>query len=212
MDQTRMPSKAQKIRKSSSGGSDIAGSLYSQNQFQVLYKVLSHYRVTEKWFRRIVTATQKIPYSRPCWIFAACLEVIQYLRNKRAEFRHELGPEGIAHDETEILRDLLSRSGASMSTDRTFRIMQELAEILDETDHLEEAISRFEKEFVLILGKIPLLESLMKTNCRNLRLCYARLERYEEAMLHFRHMIERLTIDDPQCTDARLEFIHEVND
>jgi tetratricopeptide (TPR) repeat protein len=90
--------------------------------------------------------------------------------------------------------------------------MQELAEILNETDRLEEAISWFEKEFVLLLGNIPLVNSLMKTNCRNLGLCYARLERYEEAMLHFRHMIERLTIDDPQSTDARLEFIHEIND
>jgi hypothetical protein len=31
-------------------------------------------------------------------------------------------------------------------------------------------------------------------------------------MLHFEQMIERLTIDDPQSIDARLEFIHEIND
>jgi hypothetical protein len=62
------------------------------------------------------------------------------------------------------------------------------------------------------LENIRLEDSLMKTNCRNLGLCYARQERYEEAMSHFEQMIERLTIDDPQSTDARLEFIHEIND
>jgi hypothetical protein len=112
----------------------------------------------------------------------------------------------------EILRDLMRCHESSMSPNRRVSILRELGEILNEAGHRNEAISWFQKEFIVLLENVGLDNPMIKISCRRLGLCYARMGLYNEAMLHFEWMIERLNLEDPQSIHNRQEYIYEVND
>jgi hypothetical protein len=97
----------------------------------------------------------------------------------------------------EILRDLMRCHESSMSPNRRVSILRELGEILNEAGHRNEATSWFEKEFIVLLENVGLDNPIIKISCKRLGLCYARMGLYNEAMLYFEWMIERLNLEDP---------------
>ncbi|KAE9373142.1 hypothetical protein N431DRAFT_406481 [Stipitochalara longipes BDJ] len=117
---------------------------------------------------------------------------------------------GDLDESEEILRDLLSHYQSTMSPNRRINIIQELGEILCETNRLEEATSWFQQEFAVLLDNIGLENSLTKTSCKKLGLCYAELGRYDEANEHFEQMIRRLGFENPQSIHNRQEYIREI--
>lgn len=85
-----------------------------------------------------------------------------------------------------ILRELFEGQGASMSSIQKCHITRDLGEILSETDRLEEAISWFEREFIILLENVGLENPLMKTSYKRVGFCYARLGKRDVAILHFK--------------------------
>jgi tetratricopeptide (TPR) repeat protein len=118
---------------------------------------------------------------------------------------------GELDDSEEILKDLLRRHGSSMYPHRKMGIMRELAEVLDERDRLEEATIWFEREFAVLLDNVGLENPLMKSSCRRVGLCYAEMGRYDEAMLHFERMLEKVASEDSNSINNRHEYVQEIN-
>ena len=109
-----------------------------------------------------------------------------------------------------IFRDLLRAHEGAMSPNRRFNIARDLGEILYETNRLEEATSFFAQEFAVLLDNVGLETPETKTSCKRVGLCYGELGRYDEAIEHFEHMIERLNNANPQSIHDRQGYIQEI--
>jgi hypothetical protein len=73
---TELECKRQFKRLGSIEGEEVARLVASIAKIGFKYRTLSEYRIAEKWYRCIVTATEGMRDRRPIWILAACLGVI----------------------------------------------------------------------------------------------------------------------------------------
>jgi tetratricopeptide (TPR) repeat protein len=144
--------------------------------------------------------------------FSNILELEGYMFfNYQYMLAHVKGLTGELNSSEVILRDLLRLHGTSMSVGLKTSIITALARILKGTDRLEEAISCFETGLVMSWEYFGHGNPVTKSSCRNVGLCYAELGRYDEALVHFERMIERIVSEDFQSISNREEYIKEIN-
>ena len=134
--------------------------------------------------------------SRWCW----------HYYDERAEvFRAK----GRLLESEEILRGIL-RNAPNHPDWAIMNKMQKLADFLTETGRGAEAVIWMEKIFSMGIELYGITHRCSREDCKQLGFCYAKQGRYDDAVKHFQHVIEKLALSEGGDAYSRSAYTEEL--
>lgn len=101
-----------------------------------------------------------------------------------------------------LFRELLNQPGGKVIERRN--AMKQLAEILVASGRDHEAVAFYKERFLLSVKTFGVGHDFTVESSHNLGFCYAKQGRYEAAIGHFEHMLERLTKENMDFNEASI--------
>jgi len=105
----------------------------------------------------------------------------------------------------ELLRTSLKHTSSSIGWD-SVNSMEKLAELLEDTGRVIEALSWRERIFLIEIQMCGVEHRWSREGCETLGFCYANLGRYDDAVYHFRQTIEKLSLDQKVSPESRSAY------
>jgi tetratricopeptide (TPR) repeat protein len=149
------------------------------------------FNTIERWFKDMIRED-----------FPSCREFF-------CEKARVLKSEGRLIDSEEILRAIL-RHAPDDGNNSTLCAMEELADVLEKTGQQGEGMSLREKIFIKAIEVYGIQHSYSRRDCEQLGFCYAKQGRYEDAILHFQQITEKLALSNECDLDSRNAYIEDI--